>query len=226
MRAVPIHLQILLGKERGRVIPLEGGTHVFGRVADADVVLPSDLVSRTHARVVVNASDLVVSDLESSNGTFVNGARVLGEMRVAIGGILSIGDVVTRVYGAAPQGLLPGAAPGMLAGGLTEVPPAAVLRAIAVLKKSGVLNLTSPPLEAKITFARGQIAEVIVDTRKTRDPIQALTALLRWKGTFDLEPTISDQQPAALLGLDAVITPVGSSARPSMIPKAPRPSRP
>ncbi|MFO0738839.1 MAG: FHA domain-containing protein [Labilithrix sp.] len=221
-----VHLQILLGKERGRVIPLEGGTYVFGRGADADIVLPTELVSRTHARVVVNASDLIVSDLESSNGTFVNGARVLGEMRVAIGGILSVGDVVCRVYGASPQGLLPGAAPGMIAGNLTEIPPAAVLRAIAVLKKSGVLNLTSPPLEAKITFGRGQIAEVLVDTRKTRDPIQALTALLRWKGTFDFEPTAMETQPGALLGLDAVIAPVGSSARPSMIPKAPRPSRP
>jgi hypothetical protein len=220
-----IHLQILLGKERGRVIPLAGGTYVFGRGADADVVLPSDLVSRTHARVVANASDLIVSDLESSNGTFVNGARVLGEMRVAIGGMLSIGDVVCRVYGASPQGLLPGAAPGTLAGGLSEVPPAAVLRLIAVLKKSGILQMTSPPLEAQITFGRGQIAEVIVDARKTRDPIQALTALLRWKGTFDFEAAAAEVQPMALLGLDALIAPVGSAARPSTAPKPRQPSR-
>lgn len=220
-----IHLQILLGKERGRVIPLDGGSYVFGRGADADIVLPSDLVSRTHARVVANASDLIVNDLESSNGTFVNGARVIGEMRVAIGGVVSIGDQVCRVYGASPQGLLPGAAPGTISGGLTEVPPAVLFRLIAVLKKSGVLDLTSPPLESKITFARGQIAEVLVDLRKTRDPIQALTAVMRWKGTFDFEPALSETQGGALLGLDAVIAPVGSSARPSMIPKAPRPSR-
>ena len=210
------------------MIPLAGGTYVFGRVADADIVLPSDLVSRTHARVVANAGDLVVSDLESSNGTFVNGARVLGEMRVAIGGMLSIGDVVCRVYGASPQGLLPGAAPGTLSGGLGEVPPASVFRLIAVLKKSGVLKMTSPPLEAQITFARGQIAEVVVDARKTRDPIQALTALLRWKGTFDFEAAAAEVQPTALLGLDAVIVPVGSNARTSMAPPKgpPRPSRP
>jgi hypothetical protein len=222
---VPIHLQVLLGKERGRVIPLAGGTYVFGRGNDSDVILPSDLVSRTHARVVAQASDLVVSDLESSNGTFVNGARIVGEMKVAIGDMLNVGDVVCRVYGAEPKGLLPGAAPGMIAGGLGEIPPAAVFRAIAVLKKTGALHMTSPPLEARITFARGQIAEVIVDTRKTRDPIQALTALLRWKGTFDLEPA-SEVQASALLGLDAVIPPVGSTARPSMIPRPPRPSRP
>lgn len=223
---MPIHLQILLGKERGRIVSLAGGTYVFGRDAGSDIVLASDLVSRTHARVVANASDLVVTDLESSNGTYVNGARILGEMRVAIGGILSIGDVVCRLYGAPPQGLLPGAAPGTVAGGLGEIPPAAVLRAMAVAKKSGVLHMTSPPLEALITFARGQIAEVVVDTRKTRDPIQALTTILRWKGTFDLEPATIDQQPSALLGLDAVIPPVGSTARPSVIPKPPRPSRP
>ena len=223
---MPIHLQVLLGKERGRVIPLEGGTYVCGRGDDKDIVLPSDLVSRTHARIVVNASDLLVSDLESSNGTYVNGARIIGEMRVAIGGVLSIGDVVCRVYGASPQGLLPGAAPGTIAGNLGEIPPAAVFRAVAVLKKSGVLNLTSPPLEGRIVFVRGQVQEVVVDKRKTRDPIQALTTILRWKGTFDFEPLANEQQPGALLGLDAVIPPIGSTARPSVIPKAPRPSRP
>ena len=224
-----LHLQILLGKERGRVVPLTGGSYVFGRDAASDVVLQSDLVSRTHAKVTANANDLTVSDLESSNGTFVNGARIVGEIKIAVGEILSIGDVVCRVYGASPQGLLPGAAPGMLAGGLTEIPPSAVLRAIAVIKKTGVLNLTSPPLEARITVVRGQIAEVMVDRRKTRDPIQALTAVMRWKGAFDFEPSNAADAPqaAALLGLDAVIAPIGSAARPSMFPKAPpRPSKP
>lgn len=220
-----IHLQVLLGKERGRVMVLDRGSYVVGRGDDCDIVLPSDLVSRTHARLVTGQrNDLVVADLESSNGTFVNGARIVGEITVFVGEILILGDIVCRVHAMAPPELLQSS--GMLAGSLTEVPPASVLRAIAVLKKTGVLNLTSPPLEARITFARGQIAQVVVDTRKTRDPIQALTAILRWKGVFDLEPLTTDAQPAALLGLDACIAPIGSAARPSMAAKAPRPSRP
>lgn len=224
-----IHLQVLLGKERGRTIALgqsRSHQYVVGRGADCDVVIPSDLVSRNHARIIANANDIVISDLQSSNGTFVNGARIVGEITVPVGDFIIVGDTVMRVHGDAVPGLLPGAAPGTFAGTLGEIPVHSVLRAIAVLKKSGILSLTSPPLEGRITFARGHIGDVVVDTRKTRDPIQALTAILRWRGTFDLEPPQSEVQPAALLGLDAVIAPVGAGARPSMVPKPPRPSRP
>lgn len=219
-----LHLQILLGRERGRVIPLAGGTYVVGRGEDGDVVLESDLVSRTHARITAGSNDLLVTDLESSNGTFLNGSRIVGETKVGIGEVLSIGDVVCRVYGAPPSGLLPGASPGMIAGNLSEVPPASVIRAIGVLKRTGFLNLTSPPLLGRISFARGQVSEVIVDTRKTRDPIQAITSILRWRGTFDFEPHPgTDERAPALLGLDAILPPTGSAARPSMLPKPPRP---
>ncbi|MBX3229034.1 MAG: FHA domain-containing protein [Labilithrix sp.] len=221
-----LHLQLLLGRERGRVIPLAGGTYVFGRGEDGDIVLQSDLVSRTHARITASASDLLITDLESSNGTFLNGSRIVGETKVAIGDVISIGDVVARVYGNSPAGLLPGAAPGMIAGSLTEVPPASVIRAIGVLKRTGFLNLTSPPLNGRIAFMRGHVGEVVVDTRKTRDPIQAITSILRWRGTFDFEPSTDVNDGTPLLGLDAIIPPTGSAARPSMLPKPPRPSRP
>jgi hypothetical protein len=219
-------LSVVLGKDLGRVIALDGGTHVVGRGADCNVVLASDLVSRTHARIEARPNELVLTDLESSNGTFVNGARIVGDVSVAPGEMIIFGDYVCKVHQQTPPPPTIGIAPGLMAGNLTEIPPSNVLRAIAVQKKTGILNLTSPPLTSKITFARGQVAEVLVDTRKTRDPIQALTAILRWKGSFDFEPGIADTQAAALLGLDAVIQPIGSGARPSMMPKPPRPSRP
>lgn len=219
-----LHLQILLGRERGRVISLAGGTYVVGRGEDGDIVLQSDLVSRVHARITAGPSELLVEDLESSNGTFLNGSRVVGENKVGVGEVLSIGDVVCRVYGNPPTELPAGAAPGVITGNLTEIPPASVIRAIGVLKRTGFLNLTSPPLLGRIAFTRGHVGEVVVDTRKTRDPIQAITAILRWRGTFDFEPNVeSDGERGALLGLDAIIPPTGSAARPSMLPKPPRP---
>lgn len=218
-----VHLQILLGRERGRVIPLVVGTYIFGRGEDGDVVLQSDLVSRVHARVTATTTDLSVEDLESSNGTFLNGSRIVGENRVSVGEVLSIGDVVCRIYGNQPSALLPGAAPGVIAGNLSEIPPACVIRAIGVLKRTGFLNLTSPPLLGRISFTRGHVGEVVVDTRKTRDPIQAITSILRWRGTFDFEANVDTEERGALLGLDAIIPPTGSAARPSMLPKPPRP---
>lgn len=56
---------------------LERGELVFGRAPDAHVVLQDQLVSRLHARLVVNQDGLVtIEDLHSTNGVYVNGARL------------------------------------------------------------------------------------------------------------------------------------------------------
>jgi predicted component of type VI protein secretion system len=231
---VPRHLQVLLGRERGRVYAVDTvdrGSYVVGRGSDCDIVLASDIVSRRHAQLTASHADLRVTDLGSSNGTFINGARVLGDGTVKPDDILIVGEVALRLHPAQPPTLQPvgdyPAPPNTtstplvnLAGNLTEVPPATLLRHLAVLKKSGVLLLTSPPLQGRITLNRGHISAVLVDTRKTRDPVQALTAILRWRGTFELGPARPDADSSSLLlGLDVVVPPVGSSSRAST-PKA------
>ena len=55
----------------------------LGRAAIADLVVDAPLLSRVHCRLTVRADALVVEDLRSTNGTFVNGRRaeraVLGD---------------------------------------------------------------------------------------------------------------------------------------------------
>ncbi len=227
------HLQVLLGRERGRVYTISAGSCVAGRGRGCDLVLASEIVSREHARLEVVSTDLRVADLGSSNGTFINGARVVGEATIHPGDVLSVGDVALRLH-LAPAPALPslGDYPGPprvpgeptpplvnLSGNLTEVPAATLLRHLAVLKKSAVLLLTSPPLQGRITFNRGHIGEVLVDTRKTRDPVQALTAILRWRGAFELGPARqAEGTSSALLGLDVVLPAIGSQSRASMRP--------
>lgn len=219
------HLQILLGRERSRVYAVDGGAYVFGRSSECDLVLASDIVSRRHASIMVGPTDVRVTDLESSNGTYINGARVLGEGVAVQGDLILVGDVALRLHGTTVPSLLPtrpDSEPGTsfnLSGSLIEIPPATLLRYLAVIKKTGVVLLTSPPLTSRICFTRGHISEVLVDTRKTRDPIQALTAILRWKGTFEIGPSSSEATSNLLLGLDAVLPAVGSKSRPSMFPK-------
>ncbi len=56
---------------------LPSSTRTIGRATGADFILDEALVSRVHCRVEVNVSgDLDVTDLGSTNGTFVNGTRV------------------------------------------------------------------------------------------------------------------------------------------------------
>jgi hypothetical protein len=222
-------LQVLLGRERGRVYPLVSeGSLIAGRGSDAHIVLASDLVSRQHALLDVRATEIRVEDLGSSNGTYVNGCRVVGEGRAGPRDVLLFGDVALRIHEAIVPALAPTRpefhAPGTsinLSGNLLEIPPATLLRYLAVVKKTGRLALTSPPLRSEITFTRGHIGEIIVDTKKTRDPIQALTSILRWRGAFDVLPSTSASS-SLLLGLDAVLPSVGSAARPSHLPKPPR----
>jgi diguanylate cyclase (GGDEF)-like protein len=49
---------------------------VIGRAADADIRLQGDGVSRRHARVYLEQGELYVEDLQSANGTLVNGDRI------------------------------------------------------------------------------------------------------------------------------------------------------
>lgn len=56
-----------------RILP--GGIKTVGRSTGADFIVDAALVSRVHCRLTAGATELEVLDLESTNGTFVNGAR-------------------------------------------------------------------------------------------------------------------------------------------------------
>ena len=55
---------------------LPGSVKTIGRAPRADFIVDAALVSRVHCRLAAGAADLEVIDLESTNGTFVNGERV------------------------------------------------------------------------------------------------------------------------------------------------------
>jgi DNA-binding NtrC family response regulator len=77
-----------------RVVPLpDGAPVVFGRAPESTVPIQHDSVSRQHARVVRRRADIIVEDLGSRNGTFVNGVAVEGPTRVSSGDELTIGPV-------------------------------------------------------------------------------------------------------------------------------------
>ena len=57
-----------------RILP--GSIKTIGRAPRADFIVEAALVSRVHCRLSAGAAGLEVLDLSSTNGTFVNGARV------------------------------------------------------------------------------------------------------------------------------------------------------
>ena len=68
----------------------------IGRSAPADIVVPHQSVSREHCVLGIANDELVVSDLNSTNGTYVDGERVGRGTVVPVGGILQVGEVSMR----------------------------------------------------------------------------------------------------------------------------------
>jgi len=56
---------------------LRSGSLLIGRLSECDLVVEDTLVSRMHARVVVNAEGVSLEDLHSTNGVYVNGDRIM-----------------------------------------------------------------------------------------------------------------------------------------------------
>ena len=73
-----------------RILP--GSIKTVGRATRADFVVDAALVSRLHCRLTAGAAELEVVDLESTNGTFVNGERT-ERSRLKAGDRLGIGRV-------------------------------------------------------------------------------------------------------------------------------------
>lgn len=73
-----------------RILP--GNIKTVGRAARADFVVDAPLVSRLHCRLTLQQDGLLVEDLESTNGTFVNGERVT-KLVMRTGDALRVGRV-------------------------------------------------------------------------------------------------------------------------------------
>jgi len=68
-------LAVLQGKASGQIFQIRKVKTVLGR-ADSDIVLDDPECSRQHATLEILGSRVVVTDLDSTNGTFVQGERV------------------------------------------------------------------------------------------------------------------------------------------------------
>ena len=69
----------------------------LGRDPGCDVVLRDDAASSRHALLTFDAGEWWVEDLESRNGTLVNGAAVRGRARLGYGDVLTIGRTELRL---------------------------------------------------------------------------------------------------------------------------------
>jgi serine phosphatase RsbU (regulator of sigma subunit) len=84
---------VLNNNEPGRTISLEGDRFILGRASDCDVLLDTPVASRQHACIVREGSAYYVEDLQSRNGTFLNGQRIEGRTQLKAKDRIKIADV-------------------------------------------------------------------------------------------------------------------------------------
>jgi pSer/pThr/pTyr-binding forkhead associated (FHA) protein len=86
-------LLVLNGKHKDREIPLPRTMFLIGRDAECHLRLHSHQVSRRHCAIACWAGKVLVRDLKSANGTFVNNQRIAGEVKVGDGDRLQVGPL-------------------------------------------------------------------------------------------------------------------------------------
>ncbi len=104
-----VKLVVLIGKAKGREIPLPRSQFIIGRAQNCHLRPHSELVSKLHCAIVCRGDQVIVRDLKSRNKTYVNDEPVTSTVRVHDGDILTVGPLKFRfmVEGEVEGGLAP-----------------------------------------------------------------------------------------------------------------------
>ena len=204
-------LRFISGKYQGGEFPLRANREiVIGRSSDLDMVIVEDMVSRRHAKITTSDAGILIQDVGSTNGTFVNGEKIEGVARLAEGDRILVGTSIIKVVavdalsaeseaearrrleaGAARQSQASGRP---MSGVIEEIPLPDLLQLLSTSRKSGVLAVTAGGQVGKIYFRKGQVYFAAIDDDFAVSPQKAIFRMLTWQtGTFELEPSVEMQ---------------------------------
>jgi hypothetical protein len=199
--AATFALQFVSGRYQGTVVLLPDGAEIaIGRESDLDIVLQEDMVSRKHAKVVAAGAEIQITDLGSTNGTFVNGQKVK-RARIGEGDRVLVGTSLMKVVRAEATAEAPmqhastpaphvTRRPAAMQGRLEEVPLPDLLQLLAASRKTGMLAVEAGPAEGHVHFAEGKVTGCDLAAVPGLSPQKAFARLLAVdRGAFELRPT-------------------------------------
>ncbi|MCR6651757.1 MAG: FHA domain-containing protein [Cellvibrionaceae bacterium] len=73
------------------------GEMLVGREVECAIALNSGHISRYHAKINVSPNGVYIEDLHSTNGTFVNGQKIKGRIRLSVGDEVAFDDITFRL---------------------------------------------------------------------------------------------------------------------------------
>jgi hypothetical protein len=86
-------IRILNGAQAGKIFPLKMGKNIIGRAPQCEVNFRAVGVSKEHAQIFITDDKIILSDLNSRNGTFVNGVKIQNQ-RIGLGDKVSLNDMI------------------------------------------------------------------------------------------------------------------------------------
>lgn len=113
-------LVVRQGPIAGQIFELNKGEISVGRDISNDFVINDSEVSRKHAKLTLEGDRYKIEDLNSTNGTYIDGQRLIGPHLLAIGEVIMFGDNVGVIFDGEP-GMPDVTVPGTLDLGRTPV---------------------------------------------------------------------------------------------------------
>lgn len=89
-------IRVLSGEQSGEIYDLKLGKNVFGRGGISDLKVQSLGISKEHCEIHVYKDKMMIVDLKSSNGTFVNGVKIQNSI-IRVGDKVSLFDVILDI---------------------------------------------------------------------------------------------------------------------------------
>lgn len=208
-------LRFISGKYQGGEYPLPMDREiVIGRGGELDIVLVEDMVSRKHAKITTVEGKIVIQDLGSTNGTFVNGEKIK-KARLKEGDRVLIGTSILKLISAADSKLASNAssmdrgelqqmldaaaekrkdASTTMSGSLEEMPIPDLLQMLSNMKKSGTLAVTNGEDAGRIYIRDGRVYYALLNDNDELGPMKALFRMFGWRqGEFRLGPPSEEE---------------------------------
>jgi hypothetical protein len=195
-------LRFISGKYQGGEFPLLPEREiVVGRSSDLDMVLVEDMVSRKHAKISTQNGQIIIMDLGSTNGTFVNGEKIK-KTRLKEGDRILIGTSILKVIASDAKPVSASEARehleavgradnkgSSMSGTLSEVPIRDLLQLFSTSKRTGVLHIRSELGYGKVYLRNGNLFYASIDDDHDLGPMKAFCRIVGWEdGSFEFGP--------------------------------------
>jgi hypothetical protein len=139
-------LSISRGKNAGQQVTIAKEEFTVGRDADCDFVLAEQQVSRQHIKIKLIGDAYYIEDLESRNGTWINGDQLKGERVLRDGDQIDLAQVVKLVF---------------FESGSTA--PISMIRGLRLDRESRRVFVNSQELVPPLSLPQYRLLELLVD---------------------------------------------------------------